>query len=390
MKKIYLNLTALFSFILLFIPLEVFGHGTEAEHASEEATNYWSYGLWVALIVLIISSALYVFSKNKAKNIDMKKKINRDKQKSILKSSKISKWTAILSAVLSVLFIIMINTNSEMPNEEGVKFTHIHGLGYSSDGKEVYVPAHDGLRIYNGEKWIVPTLGEKHDYMGFSMFKGGFYSSGHPSPSSDLANPLGIVKSTDKGENIEILDLYEEIDFHGMTVGYETRDIYVFNPSENSRMDQAGFYYSTDETKTWHQSNLEGLEGQATSLAAHPTDEGVVAIGTAKGIYLSNNYGDNFNKLPVTGSVSAVSFDHQNNLLVATQTDQEKLYQVNLPSNEVNELSTPTLDDDPITYVKQNPINEKEFVFSTSKKNIYFSYDGGKSWDKSVDEGVAR
>ncbi|MFA7746586.1 hypothetical protein AB8738_14955, partial [Salinicoccus roseus] len=60
--------------------------------------------------------------------------------------------------------------------EEEVTFQHFHGLGYTSDGEELYVPAHDGLKVFKDGAWTIPTEREKHDKMGFSMFKGGFYS----------------------------------------------------------------------------------------------------------------------------------------------------------------------------------------------------------------------
>ncbi|MRH44465.1 hypothetical protein GH741_17615 [Aquibacillus halophilus] len=385
MKKTSLSLLTSF---ILFFPLDVFAHGEE-EHASEATINYWSYGLAISLILLIIFLALYVLAKRKVGNLSLKNQADRQNHKSLLKRSNIYKWITILTGVLSIFFIIMVNVDSDNIEEKQISFQHIHGLGYTSDGEELYVPSHDGLKVYTHGSWTTHTVGEKHDYMGFSMYKNGFYSSGHPAPNSDLADPLGIVKSTDSGETIEILDLYEEIDFHWMTVGYETKDIYVFNPSENSRMEQPGFYYSTDETKTWNQAALNGIEGQATSLAAHPTEKGTVVLGTVEGVFLSTDYGNNFEKLSLEEAVSAVSFGHESNLLVGTQTNRN-LYQINISTNEVSQLTIPNLDEDFIRFVKQNPINKEELVFSTDKRDIYFSNDGGKTWSLSVDDGVAK
>ncbi|MFZ3580134.1 F510_1955 family glycosylhydrolase [Virgibacillus sp. DJP39] len=301
------------------------------------------------------------------------------------KRNNIYKWGSILSSLLVIVSLIAFNVSGE----EKVTFTHIHGLGYTNDGEEIYVPAHDGLRVYKDGTWTIPTEGSKHDYMGFNMFKDGFYSSGHPAPNSDLANPLGIVKSTNKGKTIEKLALYKEIDFHGMAVGYKTEEIYVFNPTKNSQMDQPGFYYSTDEAKTWEQSKLAGIEGQAIALAAHPTKKGVVTVGTNQGIFLSEDHGNNFEKLSITGSVSAVSFGHQNNLLVATKTDEVSLFQIDLSTQESVELNVPDPGEDAISYIKQNPANKDEFIFATHKKDIYISNDAGNTWNQNVDEGVA-
>ncbi|SEB05606.1 hypothetical protein SAMN05421743_11475 [Thalassobacillus cyri] len=384
MKKL-IFLSAI-NFILFIIPINVLAHGTET-HENEEVVNYWNYGFIASLLVLVTFLGLVIWMKRKMNNLDVKNKENRKKHHAVSKRRATYKWISVLVSVSTLFFLMMINING---GEKEVTFKHIHGLGYTSDGKELFVPAHDGLRVYKDGLWTVPEEGKKHDYMGFSMVKEGFYSSGHPAPNSDLANPLGIVKTKDLGKTLEKLDLYGEVDFHGMTVGYETQEIYVFNPSENSRMDQPGFYYSSDDTKTWNKSLLQGLEGQATSLAAHPTKEGVVAIGTNQGAFLSDDHGNHFEKLPRLVKISAISFDHQNNLLVATQADGVKLFRIELPDREVSELDIPTLDGDSIAYVKQNPENKDELVFATNTKDIYFSHDGGDTWNQSVDKGIAK
>lgn len=380
MNKIMLSI--LTSLSLFIIPLKAFAHGTVEEHAREGVVNYWSYGLIASLLLLAIFLTLFFTAKTKMNYLNLTNKSNRKKHGPLQKGNKIFKWGSILSSLLVIIFLIAMNVNGE----DKVTFTHIHGLGYTSDGEEIYVPAHDGLKVYKDGSWTAQTAGAQHDYMGFNMFKDGFYSSGHPAPNSDLANPLGIVRSTDKGKTIEKLALSGEIDFHGMAVGYETEAIYVFNPAKNSQMDQPGFYYSTDEAKTWNQSELAGLEGQAIALAAHPTEGGVVAVGTDQGIYFSKDHGDNFAKLSVSGAVSAVSFGHQNDLLVATQSG---LFQIDLATNETVELTIPDLGEDAITYIKENPVNKDELVFATNTKDIYISSDGGNTWDQSVEEGEA-
>jgi hypothetical protein len=88
----------------------------------------------------------------------------------------------------------------------GTAFTHIHGLGYSSDGKRLFIPAHNGLKVYADGKWS-DAPGEKHDYMGFSLADNGFYSSGHPAVGSTYKNPMGLIKSTDEGKSITVLAL---------------------------------------------------------------------------------------------------------------------------------------------------------------------------------------
>jgi hypothetical protein len=168
----------------------------------------------------------------------------------------------------------------------GAALTHIHGLGYSSDGKRLLIPAHNGLKVYGDGKWS-DAPGEKHDYMGFSMTDNGFYSSGHPAVGSTYKSPMGLIKSTDEGKSITVLALEGEVDLHGMSVSYRTHTVYVLNSEPNSKMKQAGLLYSRDEGKTWVSSPMSGVSGQITALAVHPTQDTIITIGAASGAYLS-------------------------------------------------------------------------------------------------------
>lgn len=77
---------------------------------------------------------------------------------------------------------------------------HIHDLGISDD--DLYIATHTGLMKYDGDNWYA-TSSNNHDYMGFSLTKDGFYSSGHPMEGSNLENSLGLIKSTDKGKTLD-------------------------------------------------------------------------------------------------------------------------------------------------------------------------------------------
>jgi hypothetical protein len=110
------------------------------------------------------------------------------------------------------------STQKDNQEDENITFedsslTHVHGLGYSTNGSFIMIPAHDGLKVFKEGKWGSLT-GDKHDYMGFSVVNKGFYSSGYPAEGSSLKNPFGIVMSEDNGKSLNILDLHGEIDFH--------------------------------------------------------------------------------------------------------------------------------------------------------------------------------
>ncbi|MGJ9385387.1 F510_1955 family glycosylhydrolase [Salipaludibacillus sp. CF4.18] len=370
---------------LLAIPFNVLAHGTEEEHQQELLMNTMiKNGIIGSLVLFVVLLLVWYVLKKKMNGLNIQKKEESVKRNKLNKISKSVLFLCFIPLLAAVILGFLHNNES---TENGVTFTHIHGLGYTNNGQEIYVPSHDGLKMYSDGIWSNQTEGEQHDYMGFSMVEDGFYSSGHPAPGSKMANPFGILKSTDKGKTLETLDLYKEIDFHGMTVGYTTKDIFVFNPEPNSRMDEPGFYYSTDETKTWNQSKLEGLVGQASTLAAHPTEEGTVAIGTDSGVFISTDYGNSFEPLLENENATAVSFDHNNSLLVSVSG---QLLSISLVDNSQSHLSIPSLDsDDAIAYVRQNPQNASEYVFSTLNKDIYITKDSGDTWTKIVNKGSA-
>lgn len=284
-----------------------------------------------------------------------------------------------LASVLSACSNSNSNSNSSVPS----KLMHIHGLAYSNDGKEVWIPAHHGIIVYREGKWS-NAPGDNHDYMGFSMADDGFYSSGHPAPGSDLSNPLGIIKSSDKGKTIETLALGGEQDFHGLVVGYRTHALYVFNSEPNAKMASSGLYSSTDGAKTWKSGALEGISGQPVVLAAHPDDQDTVSIGTDQGVFVSHNFGNSFVKQSLEYGVSALSYDTEGSLVVGTSNG--KLLKQN--GERWTEIAiSDKKDDDIISYISLSPNNPNDWVAATEKLNLWLSEDQGVTWELIVNEG---
>lgn len=286
--------------------------------------------------------------------------------------------------ILSVIGALSIVLSGCATNSADVELTHVHGLGYTSDG-QIVIPAHDGLRIYADGHWHVPE-GPKHDYMGLSMVDDGFFSSGHPEPGSELKNPFGLVKSTDLGKNLDILDLHGEVDFHEMAVGYKNHTIYVMNHEPNSKMKDAGLYYTQDQTKTWNKSALNGVEGEHFVLAVHPTEESRVALGSEKGLFVSNDFGQSFKKIG-SYQVTALHYNLKGDLYVGGYEGKPFLSQLDPSFNPTQEFALPPLEKDAVAYFAENPKNEKEIVFATFNKSVFLSQDQGATWEKIADQG---
>lgn len=384
-----MNLKSLFTFLivsLFTIPVGVLAHGTEEEHQQEVATNtFLNYGLVVSAILFVVGVILLFWIKNRLKTVNVKKQEGRNQKDKLQKLLKVSQWVSALSLLALVLTGIFSLASGD-EKEDAVEFMHIHGLGITSDGSEIYVPAHDGLKVFKDGKWG-SSEGEKHDYMGFSMVDDGFYSSGHPGQGSSMKNPFGVVKTTDMGKNLEILDLYQEIDFHGMAVGYNSHAIYVINPQANSRMEDTGLYYSTDDTKTWTKSEMKRITGQISTVAVHPTDEGIIALGTNSGVYLSKDFGQSFEEISDTPT-TAVSFSAKGELFVGGVSNEMSLSKFNIETKEQTTISIPSLSgENAIGYIAINPMNEKQFVFTTFEKDMYMTEDSGGNWSQLADKG---
>jgi hypothetical protein len=373
--------------ILFMVPVGVFAHGAEEEHKREMLTaTLLNYSFIVSSILFVLGIILLFLIRKQLKTVNVKKQEGRLKRDKLQRWLKLSQWVSVLALLaLAVSGVFALTNGTE--KEDGIDFMHIHGLGFTNDGNEIYVPAHDGLKVYKNGKWGIPE-GEKHDYMGFSMVDNGFYSSGHPAPGSSMKNPFGVVKSTDMGKTLQTLDLYGEVDFHGMGVGYYSHAIYVLNPEPNSRMDDAGLYYSLDETKTWTKSDMKGLEGQPSAIAVHPEKKNIVVISTNRGVYLSKDYGNSFDNIAKNTPVTSVSFTKEGKLLAGVITDKPSLMEINLESGEKKNIPIPTLSEgDAIGYIAVNPNNEKQIVFTTFEKDIYLTDNFGEKWIQIAKQG---
>jgi hypothetical protein len=380
-------------FSLFALPVYALAHGTEVEHQREMMMN--TYVLIGAGLLFIFFLIAYLVTNNKANSLkNVKKKEEREKRFQLIKTVKKLKWAWILSLIVVLISGGMALWGNGIDGvAKEVDFPDIHGLGFSTDGQRIIVPVHDGLRTYSDGQWDIPD-GEKNDYMGFTMVDNGFYSSGHPGQSSDMANPFGVVKSTDGGKTLDILDLYGKIDFHTMSASYKTHTIYVMNPKPNEKMDSTGLYYSQDETKTWIKSEMNGLEKESfeshmqwVALAVHPTDDSVVAVGTSSGLYLSRDYGNNFEKVLTDTQVGSLFISDEDTVFVGTYSTKPLLLQLDLETMQTEEITIPALTEDAINYFAQNPVDKNEWVFTTVNKDVYVTTDRGENWLKIADQG---
>ncbi|MEK6594467.1 MAG: F510_1955 family glycosylhydrolase [Pseudomonadota bacterium] len=268
-----------------------------------------------------------------------------------------------------------------------VTLTHVHGLSYSADGKQIFVPSHHGMATYSGGKWG-KAAGPENDYMGFSATKQFFYSSGHPAPGSGLANPFGLIKSGDGGRTWRKLGLEGEADFHQLATSYGTNAVYVVTHAPNSRMSKPGIHATVNDGFSWKRAEGNNLEGPLLSLAVHPSNNQIVAAGTKTGLFLSTDGGDNFKRLSGGEQVLSVFFDlDEKKLWFSSYENKPALTRLDWSDGKKTAINLPPLTEDAVAYIAQNPVNRNEYVIATFERNVYLSKDLGKKWAQIANRG---
>lgn len=317
----------------------------------------------------------------------MTKKRPANKPKQSKSESFINRNVAITAlAVFVVLFGLWYFTNRPSRDAgKNVQFAHIHGMGFSSADGQLFVTAHDGFRVYEKGHWIILDL-PINDYMGYSPTSSGFYSSGHPGPTSKQINPLGLVKSTDGGQTLATLGFVGQSDFHLMGVGYETHAIYVFNPEVNTILN-VGLSYSLNDGKTWYPSQAGAVIGNLIQIAVHPTQPNIIALATEGGLFISTDYGQKFSQISNGVPVTSVSFAPTGNRLFFAY---QNLFAHDLTTGKTDALQSPTIiGNDAISYIAVNPVSG-EIAIATSSKDMYLTNNQGQSWKQIAQQGIGK
>lgn len=275
-------------------------------------------------------------------------------------------------------------------NAGAVTLTHVHGLAYSADGRQLMVPSHHGFAVYGDGKWS-KAPGPQHDYMGFSATGKHLYSSGHPAPGTAMVNPFGLIRSTDGGKTWDHLGLEGETDFHLLATGWNSNAIYVWNPAPNSRMKRPGLHYTLNNGIAWIQARASGFSDKPTSLAAHPSDPKALVIAAGSGFYLSTDSGDSFRVITKGAQALAAFFDLDGeHLWLSSYAGAPALARANLATGVKNAVTLPPLTRDAVAYIAQNPVRRNEYAIATFERSVFLSKDRGKSWTQIARNGQAR
>jgi WD40 repeat protein len=188
--------------------------------------------------------------------------------------------------------------------------THVHGLAVAAWAPQtVLMATHHGLVSIEDSAWSY-VGDQRHDFMGFAAHPtepGVLYTSGHPSLASDLANPTGLLVSTDGGHTWQVRSLAGQADSHALSVGASGAVIYGWNVEAG----QVGLLRSTDDGHTWQTQPAAALHAAEAvlALAAHSDDPQMVWAATTDGLLRSDDGGAQWQPAQADAPVTAVSFD---------------------------------------------------------------------------------
>ncbi|MCM3765367.1 F510_1955 family glycosylhydrolase [Neobacillus niacini] len=275
----------------------------------------------------------------------------------------------------------------EVTEAKPVKISRIFGVGYPGNDQALYVASNAGLKMFIDGKWFETTT-NNHKYMGFQAVESGFISSGHPQKGADLKDPLGLVRSTDKGETLEKLAFYGQANFVFMAAGYSNSNLYLISDQQKNGLSM-GVNYSKDNGETWKKSELNGFKSDSLGMiAVHPAYGDTIAMATRSGIYYSNDNGNTMKLISDPVMITALAFAGDLIIFSSVENEQILLKTLNPSSGEQISLNIPFLDyDNPITYITVNPKNPMQIAFSTYKNDLYETVDVGKSWENLLKEG---
>lgn len=169
---------------------------------------------------------------------------------------------------------------------------HIHSV--LTDGEEFFLASHHGLYMWSNDSWQL--RGEEFDVMGLALDDGVFYGSGHPGPSQDLPDPLGVRMSKDSAMTWEPHVLTGEVDFHLLEVVGDTMVGVAANYGQ--------VVASIDFGQTWSALEISTL----TSLSMNPSNGNEILLASDGALLLSSDTGTSFNPVDAPDAVVLVAW----------------------------------------------------------------------------------
>lgn len=201
--------------------------------------------------------------------------------------------TVASTTLIAAIVLAGCATSQFAPQDAPPAFDHIHGLAFDPADDQLTVATHEGVyKLNEGQdetSTVSGPIGDLDiDAMGFTLVNGVAYASGHPGPNTParFGSPhLGLITSTDQGENWTSIALTGAVDFHAIAIDrYKPETIYGLSSSDST------VYRSDDSGKNW----AKGAQLTARDIVAPYDSSGIVYATTDAGLARSSDGGATF------------------------------------------------------------------------------------------------
>lgn len=230
---------------------------------------------------------------------------------------------------------------------------HIHSV--ATDGEQFFLASHHGLYVWSGESWQL--RGDEFDIMGLALDNDVFYASGHPGPSQNFPDPLGVIVSRDNGSTWEPLLLTGEVDFHLLEV------------IENTLVGVAANYgqviASSDFGATWSSLDVPTL----TSLSVNPSHANEILLASDGALFFSSDLGASFLAVDAPPGIILVDWSTSHVYLASAST----IYRSATPRGDFVALAEEFANIQAISA-------DGDAIIVLDDKGVHTSKDGGKSF----------
>ncbi|WP_019153618.1 F510_1955 family glycosylhydrolase [Robertmurraya massiliosenegalensis] len=285
------------------------------------------------------------------------------------------------------------NTNETV--EDGYKVEHIHGLAYTKNDS-IYMASHEGMiqTKDQGENWFY-TGNNDFDFMGFHVQSDGtMLTSGHPGPDSDLPNPLGLMESIDNGDNWESKSLLGEVDFHVLTSNDTNPNLLFGVIQMESGNYEPGIYKSINKGEKWEKIDSTGLPKDLHgiySLVSLSNDENVLIAGTNEGVLRSDDGGKTWDSIDSTRLITALStIPDTSDLISYSILENDAGIMISNDNGDNWEKLGLNLGQDAVAYIAIHPEKTEKLAVVTFENTLLISEDGGQNWETLMDKGTLK
>lgn len=277
--------------------------------------------------------------------------------------------------------------------ESGSSVEHVHGLAYTKDDS-IYMASHEGLiqTKDQGKNWTY--IGDNDfDFMGFHVQSDGtMLTSGHPGPGSDLPNPLGLMVSTDNGENWESKSLLGEVDFHILTSNESNPNLLFGLIQMDSGKYKSGINKSTDKGENWERINSTGLPEDLHgiySMISLPKNENALLAGTQAGVLRSEDGGETWELADNSRLITAISaIPGTADLIGYSVTENDAGVMISKDNGVTWEKIGLNLGQDAVAYFAVHPEETEKIAVVTFGNSLHISEDGGQNWETIMEKGT--